>query len=88
MYLQRLLHNEGLCQEAATDTAEAQATPSDVTTASEGDGGAPCWIEGEEGADLHGSASCNGCARHTAGLAQERQAHAVDKFAQYLQCMR
>jgi hypothetical protein len=65
----------------------AQTTPSDIS-ALEGDGSAPPRIEGEQGADLHGSASCNGCACHTAGPAQGRRLQAVNKFAHYLECVR
>ena len=74
----------GLGQEAASDTAAAQTTPG----ALEGDGSAPPRIEGEQGADLHGSASCDGCACHTAGPAQARQPQAVNKFAHYVECVR
>jgi hypothetical protein len=51
--------------------------PSDIP-ALEGD------RRGEQGADLHGSASYKGCACHTAGPAPQT----VNKFAHYLECVR
>jgi hypothetical protein len=75
----------GLGQEPALDTAAAQITPGDIP-ALEGDGSAPPRIEGEQGADLHGSASCDGRACHTDGPAQERRPQTVNKFACYLEC--
>ena len=83
---------KSLGQGGAADTAAAadtaQITLSSSTAALEGDGSAPPRIEGEQGADLHGSASCNGCARHTVGLARARQPQAVNKFAHYIECVR
>ncbi len=79
----------GLGQEAAADTAAAHAsTPNGITSTLEGDGSAAPRIEGEQGAGLHGSASCDGCACHIAGLALELWPQTVHKFAQYLQCVR
>lgn len=80
----------GCGQEAATDPAvsAAQTTPSRNTAAMEGDGSAPPRKEGEQGADLHGSASCDGCACQPAGSAHERRPQAVNKFAHYIQCVR
>ncbi len=83
-----MAQRRGLGQEAAADTAAAHSTPSSATAALEGEGNAPPRIEGEQGAGLHGSASCDGGACHTARLARERRPQAVNKFAQYLQCVR
>jgi hypothetical protein len=69
------------------DTAAAQTALCEIP-ALERDGSAPPRIEGEQGAGLHGSASCDGCACHTAGPAQGRRPQAVNKFAHYLECVR
>jgi hypothetical protein len=64
------------------DTAAAQTALCEIP-ALERDGSAPPRIEGEQGAGLHGSASCDGCACHTAGPAQGRRPQAVNKFAHF-----
>ena len=69
------------------DTAAAQTALCEIP-ALERDGSAPPRIEGEQGAGLHGSASCDGCACHIAGPAQGRRPQAVNKFAHYLECVR